>query len=390
VSLHCAFQVDVLAPTVEWNGDLLDLPSDFTQLDGAASSAPSQCSVGNTNTEVMFMCNKCPYSSSVQGNFELHIRSHEVENDPNSVLKYTKLTRTVNCILYTCTVPMCRYTSMTESRTKHHSLICNREAGTGGSMKSAIRGEETISYYKCNACNFETTRLYIVKQHIESVHEKKKLVKCNLCDYQCYALKSMRKHCTLKHPNPLMPERDERGLRIYTCSHCPFLAKTKNTLNNHIKVFHLQIKKPYECSECRFGYMSHSELERHIRVEHSFYCNKCGLQCNNKNDFRAHTLSLHKKKYRCGDCDFVSIHKTNLKKHIAITHASDIFPCPHQNCTYKTKDPTTMPTHIRNKHESVKYQCHKCGETFSVRLHFTRHVDEHNNIVMPAYFNATS
>ena len=87
--------------------------------------------------------------------------------------------------------------------------------------------------FKCNICEYETPKNYLLKKHLESDHEvfkplKKKDYICPICEYHSPDMNRIHVHIDSNHP-----EHDEKKI---VCNHCPrsfiFEASLKKHLEN--------------------------------------------------------------------------------------------------------------------------------------------------------------
>ena len=64
------------------------------------------------------------------------------------------------------------------------------------------------------------------------------------------------------------------------------------------------------------------------------------------------------KSYSCGKCDYVATQSGNLKTHIRSKHEGVRYLCSH--CEYATTQAGHLKRHIENRHEGVRYSCDQC------------------------------
>ena len=82
--------------------------------------------------------------------------------------------------------------------------------------------------YKCNVCEYASSRKGDLTRHVAAVHDKIKPYKCTVCEYA---------------------------------------ASTKGSLTYHIQINHTK-DTPHKCNQCKYGTAQKVNLKRHISAVH--------------------------------------------------------------------------------------------------------------------------
>ena len=226
--------------------------------------------------------------------------------------------------------------------------------------------------YQCQECNFKTSSLIIMKDHININHLKsvnEKLYQCQTCNHRTETLTDMKDHIQKIHKTDKMevetnieesvtePKKegtinrnkdsgeynisnDEKGKLVnmmatsvpdlrydYTCKfnpkhNCGLPFQDKKSLGCHYTYMHngqkpdnyqnLSNKKPspmYLCHKCDFNTMIHTHLKYHMKTEHKY-----------KPKFPP-----ARKLYQCHKCSHRAEKLQDMKDHMKKIHKTDNF-----------------------------------------------------------------
>ncbi|MBE3046424.1 C2H2-type zinc finger protein [Candidatus Bathyarchaeota archaeon] len=252
---------------------------------------------------------------------------------------------------YVCDFPGClsrfnKPSRLDEHQNKHtgeRPFMCDYEGCTKKYGQSKHLAQHVMNVHKherpfvcekedCGHADFTTsTRL---KRHIVEVHEKGKAFPCVGHDDDC-----------------------EEAFR------------KKSALERHVRKAH-QGLLPYLCPEkhCGMAHNSASSLRRHkdkIHGEKKFWCETCGEACVGYTTLAQLKGHMTKEHLKCPFCDFTSSSKENIGNHIDMQHLDEqvavpeaiTFPCPWDGCTKTYSKKSNLNTHIRSKHEKVRFVC---------------------------------
>ena len=186
--------------------------------------------------------------------------------------------------------------------------------------KQCKSGQKVIRAFKCNFCDYETSKNGVLKKHIESVHEGIKPFKCKLCDYETALKSNLKKHTDSVH----------YGLKPFKCNDCDYQAAQKVNLNNHIKSVHItnigvnfkenpqisnemlvhEEKKQYKCIICKTkrSFSTKQDLNQHMN-HHSknklLIFAKGKSKLSNKFVIKTGVKTIHEDKnpFKCSICN---------------------------------------------------------------------------------------
>ena len=139
--------------------------------------------------------------------------------------------------------------------------ICDKKYRGNGDLKIHIREKHLYTVSKCNLCEFETTRVKGLTQHMKRRHGEKIFISCDMCSFQTTENKAIEKHKIRRHgigkPKPL------------TCEMCGFESKDKN-LKRHKMRFHGKKGKLdlISCESCAYQSRYTGHMNRHKKSKH--------------------------------------------------------------------------------------------------------------------------
>ena len=88
-------------------------------------------------------------------------------------------------------------------------------------------------------------------------------------------------------------------------------------------------------------------------------CDHCDYKTNSRGTLFTHVKSKHEGvKFPCDQCDYKATLKGNLLKHVEAKHEAVKFPC--DQCKYKASFKANLLSHIKARHEGVKFPCDQC------------------------------
>eukprot|EP00088_Acartia_fossae_P041095 TRINITY_DN4296_c0_g1_i11.p1 TRINITY_DN4296_c0_g1~~TRINITY_DN4296_c0_g1_i11.p1 ORF type:complete len:333 (-),score=67.78 TRINITY_DN4296_c0_g1_i11:153-1151(-) len=86
---------------------------------------------------------------------------------------------------------------------------------------------------------------------------------------------------------------------------------------------------------------------------------------------------LPQQNFQCHFCSKLFKKHYNLQQHLRI-HTKETIKCPHENCTSKFKDKSTLNKHVKSVHLQQKpFSCVTCGKAFKRRDHLKHHFAVH-------------
>ena len=196
----------------------------------------------------------------------------------------------------------------------------------GARGQSEADGNENVirrNYtFMCDKCTYETSHKGHFLKHFKMHNDQmirggygKRLI-CDQCPYETSHKGRFLKHCEVHN-----------DLRNFVCHKCPYRAKCKYTLKDHIKGVHDNIKD-LVCEECGYATSRRSQLSEHLQTVHNtgekqFQCDKCPYKAHLKKILVKHVKNLHlgrEYKFKCEQCKFKSNREANLTTHILQVH----------------------------------------------------------------------
>ncbi|XP_061727288.1 zinc finger protein 652-B-like [Cydia pomonella] len=136
------------------------------------------------------------------------------------------------------------------------------------------------------------------------------------------------------------------------------------------------LESRFRCDDCGKGFDAEAAYTNHL-VRHSpsmgqHPCEICSVRFKLKCRRQQHQ-DLHRLKFLCKECSFVSRTRSQAKRHHAM-HAGKTYECQHCGKTFKMS--STYLTHVRRAHAALNVACDVCGETFvgdkGLKLHKKR------------------
>ena len=128
-------------------------------------------------------------------------------------------------------------------------------------------------------------------------------------------------------------EGDERSLKAYRCSQCPFTSELKTSFGNHLKI---HMEKKFKCSECNYNTYSKHCLNKHLETHLEIYLKKKGIECDCCR--------------KCEICNYKTSCETEMKAHVNAIHGNKPYKC--EECSLGFKDSSLLRRHMANMHNS--------------------------------------
>lgn len=119
--------------------------------------------------------------------------------------------------------------------------------------------DDDRQYFQCDQCTYQTPNRKTFANHMNSHNNVRNYI-CDQCDARFVTMTVLIGHQKHKHST-----KDQHKV----CSQCGYRAKTKSSLNLHIRVQH-QLKgiKPYKCDYCDFKCATGGNCRKHIMGKH--------------------------------------------------------------------------------------------------------------------------
>ena len=369
----------------------------------------SDAQIGFTKDGILLSCSECEYTCTKHHNLLRHRREKHKKLipcsqcsfnavTPNDLIKHTNRTHKnmtkdlqkeifeKNNISYdpqnTCDI--CFILKRNETEVMEHKKSKHETA------------------YECKQCSFKGKYPFQLKDHIESLHEKKVRYICDECGYQFFRRCKLTTHLQKVHEIFVDPQKlvdhgkiekiDRKATIKLLCNICEFVVSTESSLDEHkLKVHNKQktnysdyissetvtandqqdetpieqnlvknaannesVKTNFQCTveACAKEYVAQTALWDHQQMTHgSFFCH-CRATFETRKAIRKHQQSEH---------------GVNIVKVISCTQ-----------CSFKSKDETKIKNHIETSHKpkELKYSCLQCNFKACYKVNLNRHMKQ--------------
>lgn len=203
--------------------------------------------------------------------------------------------------------------------------------------------------FDCTLCDYKTSWKGDLKRHMRR-HTKEKPYKCDLCSYASTQTANLKIHILKKHPG-----QNPRGARRRYRS-----AQTSLPNDNHTPPSHDdQMLHPVESQPMpsmsvqppRPKLMSRPKLGEGIDTE------PIKIVSTPEDGSKSGSPV-----YQCTICDYKSVWKGDVKRHMRRHTKERPYKCPMPNCSYASSQSTNVKTHIASKHVNLRpYKCTQCA-----------------------------
>ena len=262
-----------------------------------------------------FFCEKCPQVFQKYPGFVSHVNAHnlsatnkaKVDPEAPAPVKYEyqlddlRDGLVMNC--ETCGLAYSAYQSYKNHMDQYHKkgLTCEHCG-----MKFTLRNtlvKHKVDYHtlyprKCDQC---PTTLLTAKDFFEHLQQhgknyQGKTAPCEICG------KMLKNKYVLKaHVEAVHEKKTKSGQ--FSCDECGKILGTKASLEYHRKSAHLQ-EYPYRCDVCGKGFLKYNRMMTCLNNHHGIY------------------------KYRCTECDYKTNKLLQFKEHMNSHTRSVIYYCP--------------------------------------------------------------
>ena len=271
----------------------------------------------------------------------------------------------------------------------HDTLEENKTLNDQNTMRRCLEGEieptenpeepeqtdkeqEETRQVRCTKCNFVTTKVNILKDHVTKRHMSTCIV-CPKCLEEFNSQQTLNSHMKKEHAKienlPMgHPERSRRKNQLdmtnnFMCPYCPEEFQTKKDLRDHIYSNHNRDDDGYECTECKTVFQTKKDLRDHINSNHKrdddgYECTECKTVFQTKKYLRDHINSNHNSDddgYECTKCKKMFKTTEEYQEHVKNEHEEfqkDTPICKY----YKQGRCTRQPCNFRHPKKYQKYQ----------------------------------
>ncbi|XP_024123706.1 zinc finger protein ZFAT isoform X2 [Oryzias melastigma] len=292
------------------------------------------------------------------------------------------------------------------THTKEHLHYCS-ECSYSSITKSSLRRHQTQKHgdlqLQCSSpgCKYTTPDKYKLQAHVRALHEQVSRATCPVCNHS-YPEHRLKHHIKSSHPDKV-PVRGKGSMmqRAEKCPYCDsYFLKNSSDFQQHIWAH--QGLKPYTCGLCDYSSRSRSNLKTHMNrhnVERHHLCDLCGKKFKTKITLKSHRLSHtdEGKQFKCLECDFTSILKASLLRHMEQHAKFKPFRCAH--CHYSCNSTGALKRHYNMKHPHQTYEnagpgllncdtlkeqggmkCPECEFVYGTKWELNRHLKSKHNL----------
>jgi KRAB domain-containing zinc finger protein len=237
-----------------------------------------------TNSLERYNCKKCDFGSDLRTIFNQHIREHHrkrIDEPKNDFAVKSYICRECSFETYSALVWI-KHSNSLCFKTKEHF-----ENVTFGKDAQLHLSTEDIQWFRCDKCNYETNRRYILKRHDRMKHtlnEETSWFRCEQCAYktklECY----LKRHIITRHKS------DEEEVQWFRCDKCDFTAKRRSRVKHHKLIKHTSEEEVLwlRCEQCSYKTKMKCSLRRHMNLHKPdgegmwFYCSNCEYRTRRK------------------------------------------------------------------------------------------------------------
>ncbi|KAG8223628.1 hypothetical protein J437_LFUL003496 [Ladona fulva] len=232
--------------------------------------------------------------------------------------------------------------------------------------------------FKCNVCNYRTSRRFRLKEHFckhtEKIEAKeqecgseRECVRCFHCGEERLSKEELREHIYSHHSLLFVCKRNGGDIgantdeKPFKCDVCEYRTAVLSRMKHHSRKH--TGEKPYECDVCEFRTASHSNLKIHSfkhTGEKPFKCKVC-VRTSRRIYLKEHICKhTNEKPWKCDMYEYITAYSSNFKIHTS-KHTGEL-PYKCDVCEYSTKHKNNLRLHKLN-HTGEKLSNVMCVDT---------------------------
>ena len=135
----------------------------------------------------------------------------------------------------------------------------NSKRSVNHSSENPWHQKQSSQTFKCNKCDYFTTRASTLKRHFLYKHTSVKPFICKECNYSATELSSLKRHLLYKHTFD----------KPFKCNSCDYSCNESTNLKRHVLAKHT-LELPFKCDECDYSSLYLRNLKRHVQNTHIF------------------------------------------------------------------------------------------------------------------------
>ncbi|XP_077295692.1 uncharacterized protein LOC143917934 [Arctopsyche grandis] len=245
-----------------------------------------------------------------------------------------------------------------EHKTRGYVHCCNSKLFNKTPISMHMARHLQPAAFECHICKMSVARPGTLKLHIQThFPHSEKLFQCDQCD------KGFGSHSILKRHKE---QHSESPLVSRYCEICDKSFKNSASLNVHKSNEHKN-NLQFLCSECGKKFKTNCNYLRHLEThdpsgKNRVPCDQCNFVSKNKASLRYHMMQHNGKRYSCDLCDFTTIKKFYVKRHIEVKH-TDNKPYACIVCSKRFKINKNLRDHM-SQHTGEYRSCPYCPKKF--------------------------
>lgn len=183
------------------------------------------------------------------------------------------------------------------------------------------------------------------KANKRKAYSNKPISKCNVIKrHECpICCKVFTKNFYLENH-----KRVHSGERPFNCKTCGKDYIQSGHLHKHMKTHTV---KYFKCELCDKEFMEKNNLKAHMKthpMQSQYQCSNCKQTFSKEMTCKQHEMMCNKKGHECGICNYYTLYKGNLLRHMCTHDGIKPFEC--SKCDYKCVQRTHLDAHNKIHH----------------------------------------
>lgn len=235
---------------------------------------------------------------------------------------------------------------------RHKCDVCDKTFGAATKLRQhKVRIHDKHPTHFCSLCDFCGYTPDDVRRHNLRCHTGELEHACTHCGARFSSEIALRNHCKRVH----------RLQVCFPCKQCDYTCSSELALKAHQQSKHHQVK----CAACQECFETKQSLELHQRTHLSHQCQLCPFAAKTRQLLAQHLLNAHEegpledKPLKCGMCQFACRHQLVLEQHLRSHGGKRLYKCT--DCEYSTRNRQKITWHIRIHTGEKPYSCEQCS-----------------------------